>query len=183
MDLRETLAKAAEAVREKTDMAVNTGRMALEVSRARADANAARIELADLVMNRYVSGQITDEEILALCAEIEDADEQIAEMVLALDAIKEETLSGLRSVGESVTGIFKKESAALTCPVCGNALEERFVFCPTCGCRLETVDDIVDSAEELDDEDGCCGDCAGCTGCGEEPAEYVEAGITEPTEE
>ena len=51
-NLKESLARAMKAVKEKTGMAVNTGKMAIEVNRARADANAVRIELADLVMDK-----------------------------------------------------------------------------------------------------------------------------------
>ena len=177
--LKESLAKALDAVKEKTGMAVNTGKMAIEVNRARADAHAARIELADLVMDKYVGGLITDEDILALCAEIEDADEQIADMMLALEDIKQETMDGLRSVSDTVTGavngIFKKENSGLTCPACGGRVSEDFLFCPGCGCELDTVDDIVDSADEME----CCtGCCESCGGCGEEPVEYVDAEIT-----
>lgn len=177
--LKETLSRVAEYAREKTDLAVNTGKMAIELNRAKADANAARIALADLVMDKYVGGLITDEDILALCAEIEDADEQIADMMLALEDIKQETMDGLRSVSDTVTGavngIFKKEGAGLTCPACGGRVSEDFLFCPGCGCELDTVDDIVDSADEMECCTGCCESCGGCS---EEPVEYVEAEIT-----
>ncbi len=163
--LKETLNKVAEYAREKTDLAVNTGKMAIELNRARADANAARIALADLVMDKYVGGGIVDADIAELCAEIEDADEQIAEMAIALDAIKQETVDGLRSVGDSVTStvnnLFKKDGG-LVCPECGAALKEEYFFCPGCGCSVETVDDLVDDAEEFD---GCTGSCEGCCGC------------------
>ena len=65
-NLKETLNRVAEYAREKTDLAVNTGKMALELNRAKADANEARIQLADLVMDKYVGGLIADEEIAAL---------------------------------------------------------------------------------------------------------------------
>ena len=182
-NLKESLARAMEAVKEKTGMAVNTGKMAIEVNRARADANAVRIELADLVMDKYVGGKITDEDILALCAEIEDADEQIAEMALALEEIRQETVDGLRTVSEGVMSFFgKKEGETLTCPACGGKLAEDFLFCPSCGCELDTVDDIIAEAEELE---GCTGCCEGCAGC-ESTVEYVEvteAEIAEPAEE
>ena len=191
--LKETLNRVAEYAREKTDLAVNTGKMAIELNRAKADANAARIQLADLVMDKYVGGFITDEEITALCAEIEDADEQIAEMTLALDAIRQETVDGLRSVGDSVSStvtgavnsIFRKEADdALVCPSCGAALKEEFAFCPACGCGLEAVDDIVEEAE-IDAADAtfgyCNGECEGCGGC---EVEYCEEAAEEaPCEE
>ena len=177
--LKETLSRVAEYAREKTDLAVNTGKMAIELNRAKADANAARIQLADLVMDKYVGGQIADEEIAALCAEIEDADEQIVEMTLALDAIRQETVDGLRSVSDTVSNtvtgavnsIFKKEAdTGLVCPACGAALKEEFAFCPACGCGIETVDDIVEEAEaEAEAADAtfgyCNGECEGCGGC------------------
>lgn len=172
--LKETLSRVADYAREKTDLAVNTGKMAIELNRAKADANAARIALADLVMDKYVGGGIVDADIAELCAEIEDADEQIAEMTLALDAIREETMDGLRSVGDSVTNtvnsLFKKEADGLACPACGAALKAEYQFCPVCGCSVETVDDIVDEACET----ACCdGVCEGCCGC-EAPAEEAD---------
>ena len=151
--------------------------MAIELNRAKSDANAARIQLADLVMDKYVGGLIDDEEIAALCAEIEDADEQIVEMTMALDAIKQETVVGLRNVGDSVSStvtgavnsLFKKETEdGLVCPACGAALKEEFFFCPTCGCGVEAVDDIVDDADPdaADATFGYCnGECEGCCGC------------------
>ena len=179
--LKDTLSRVAESAREKTDLAVNTGKMAIELNRAKADANAARIALADLVMDKYVGGGIVDADIAELCAEIEDADEQIAEMTLALDAIREETMDGLRSVGDSVTNtvnsIFKREADGLTCPACGAVLKAEYRFCPACGCGVETVDDIVEEACEA----ACCdGVCEGCCGC-EAPAEESPACENEET--
>ena len=188
-NLKETLNRVAEYAREKTDLAVNTGKMALELNRAKADANAARIQLADLVMDKYVSGLIADEDIAALCAEIEDADEQIVEMTLALDTIRQETVDGLRSVGDSVSStvtdavnsIFKKETdTGLVCPACGAALKAEFVFCPACGCGLEQVDDLVEEAEAADATFGYCnGECEGCCGC---DVEYCDEAAEESEE-
>ena len=194
-NLKETLSRAMEYAREKTDLAVNTGKMALELNRAKADANAARIQLADLVMDKYVGGLIADEDIAALCAEIEDADEQIVEMTMALDAIKQETVDGLRTVSDSVSStvtdavnsLFKKETEdGLVCPSCGAALKEEFVFCPACGCGLESVDDIVEEAE-IDAADAtfgyCNGECEGCCGCEVEYCEECGDAAEEAAEE
>ena len=68
--LKETLSRVAEYAREKTDLAVNTGKMAIELNRAKADANAARMlanELLKLsvfkvkpkIVQHYVNAQNT----------------------------------------------------------------------------------------------------------------------------
>ena len=182
--LKETLSRVAEYAREKTDLAVNTGKMAIELNRAKADANAARIQLADLVMDKYVGGQIADEEIAALCAKRRT--DKLADK--PLDAIRQETVDGLRSVSDTVSNtvtgavnsIFKKEAdTGLVCPSCGAALKEEFAFCPACGCGIETVDDIVEEAEaEAEAADAtfgyCNGECEGCGGC---DVEYYEEGM------
>lgn len=146
MDWKNGLKKAADTARDTARDTVDGGRLALEVRRAKAEANAVRLELADRVLERFEDGAELPSELAEKCAELADAEERADKLRQDLEAVKLQSVKRIRSIDWGAV-LGKKAEPELFCPECGRRMKESYVFCPGCGTRLENVDDLAGAAE------------------------------------
>lgn len=152
MDFKTTLKNAAHVAKEKADKAVDTGKIALELRRAKADLAAGKRELADRVFEKYMLGQLEDEGLKDVCDRVEQAKKQAATLQKALSDVKKDTVQKIRSI-DLAAPFRKKQDDELCCPECGNKLKDEYLYCPICGAHIETIDDIILGAQEIPPEE------------------------------
>lgn len=160
MDWKQTFRQAATGARQAADAAVGTGKAAWELREVRSQLHTEKLALADLALDLYAKGALTDEAACALCAGIADKTDRARQLAAELRAVRTDTTAALQQAGADLRdkAVQARQAAercaagrrdALCCPDCGAALQEKFQFCPACGLAIETVDDIVRTARRV----------------------------------
>ncbi len=170
MDWKLTFKQAVEAAKSAADAAAATGKTAIELHKLNQDIKDAKLALAELYLERYIGGADTDEETAALCDDILEntakaeamayaaQDSRSAAKDAAAGAVQslKDNLAGLRAEWEKCTECSEDECCCdedediECCPACGRLMLDGYQFCPGCGAKLESVDDLVDSAEVIE---------------------------------
>ena len=173
MDWKQTFRQAATGARQAADAAVGTGKAAWELREVRSQLHTEKLALADLALDLYAKGALTDEAACALCAGIVDKTDRARQLAAELRAVRTDTAAALQQAGADLRdraqarAVQARQAAgragrngagrraghsgygALCCPDCGAPLQEKFQFCPACGLAIETVDDIVRTARRV----------------------------------
>lgn len=165
MDWKQTFRQAATGARQAADAAVGTGKAAWELREVRSQLHTEKLALADLALDLYAKGALTDEAACALCAGIVDKTDRARQLAAELRAVRTDTAAALQQAGADLRdkAVQARQAAgrysagrhgALCCPDCGAPLQEKFQFCPACGLAIETVDDIVRTARRVRPDSG-----------------------------
>ncbi len=158
MDWKNTFNQIADAAKQAVNAAADSGKSALERHRVTRDITEAKLALAELYLERYTAGEAFDEETAALCDDILDNMAKVEAMEYAAQdariAAKDAAAAAVNTIkaeftAEDAAECIDEECDAPCCPDCGYPMLDNFHFCPSCGVKLETVDDLVDIAEEV----------------------------------
>lgn len=138
-ELGETITRTAKELGERAEMLYETQRIRNKLSGEDRIIDKIMADLGNLIYKRYSNGEAVDEELGALCEEIDQHMRKIAEYKEAMANLK----------GQKI------------CPACQKAVDKEVAFCPFCGAACPMPEPEADAGDvvEPEEEDTCeCGE-------------------------
>lgn len=123
MAFLDKLNELARSAGEKTNNAIESGKLSLKISTEEKKISAAVLKLGELLLAKLDAGEICDESIMQVYSEITSGREAIAQIRQELDNLKAP----------------KEDEAASAAPAAAPAAEGEFKFCTSCGAKLDTA--------------------------------------------
>ena len=113
-----------------------------------------KIQLGDILYEKFKLGEITDENIISLCNNIKAAEQTVAEIQAELDAAKIAQEEAQRQAEI-------EENEKIQCSNCGADVKIGVKFCPECGQKIEQANKrfCIECGAELKNGASFCGEC------------------------
>lgn len=148
-ELGETITRTAKELGERAEVLYESQKIRNKLSGEDRIIDKIMADLGNLIYKRYSNGEAMDEELSALCEEIDQHMQKISEYKEAMANLK----------GQKI------------CPGCQKAVDKEVAFCPFCGaaCPMPEPEEDDGAAAEAGEEDDACG-------CGDDCCEGAEAG-------
>ncbi|MFV0529217.1 MAG: zinc-ribbon domain-containing protein [Lachnospiraceae bacterium] len=128
-DLGDSVSRVARNLGEKTEGFIDGQKIRNKSATLQREVDKKFKEMGTILYNRYVGGEIIDEELADICDQITRDKVEIAKCKEDLASIKGRTV----------------------CPACGQQVDKGAAFCMFCGVKLDEND--VEDAEFVDEED------------------------------
>lgn len=146
-ELGETITRTAKELGERAEMLYESQKIRNKLSGEDRIIDKIMADLGNLIYKRYSNGEAMDEELGALCEEIDQHMQKIAEYKEAMANLK----------GQKI------------CPGCQKAVDKEVAFCPFCGAACPMPEPEEEAGDAAEPEEGCqCGDGCECEGASEE---------------
>lgn len=130
-ELAEGLGKKTEPFVKKTEEMVEIQKVKSQIRTLKGNNSKDFSDLGAIVYSKFQKELIEDEELIAICEEVEQRNEAIEELEMQVTKLQGKTV----------------------CPECESSIYKKTSFCPNCGAPIITDDEEGDTAsEEVVDE-------------------------------